>query len=388
MERARRSRRRRGARRPPRGGGGTPARAPARSPGSRVRARPVRPDGEGPSRRRSIPTRPSPTPPRSHARGPRPELLLSTARARSTAPTSSSCTRCASRRGGCAPRSRCTRPASRRSATGSCWRWSRRPADALSEARDLDVQIDYLTGYREHAPAADRAGHRQPDRAAARAAAPTADAHLAPALARLDDGGLRGPGRARWWSPAIVKAATRRTGSTRPAAVPRERGAHRRARGWTSCTRSTRRSATRRTSTELHDMRIAAKRLRYVLEIVGFAFGPPGEAARRRRPPGCRRCSARCTTATCCPARRAPRRQAARHRPRPSARVPVGEPAALATSPNRTRYRGLQGLVAFYAGTAPAALRGVRRALGQALASQFRERVETALSAPASARPR
>ena len=29
--------------------------------------------------------------------------------------------------------------------------------------------------------------------------------------------------------------------------------------------------------TELHDMRIAAKRLRYVLEIVGFAFGPPGK---------------------------------------------------------------------------------------------------------------
>src|SRR5262249_52117085 len=32
-----------------------------------------------------------------------------------------------------------------------------------------------------------------------------------------------------------------------------------------------------RNVTELHDMRIAAKRLRYVLEIVGFAFGPPGK---------------------------------------------------------------------------------------------------------------
>ena len=40
-------------------------------------------------------------------------------------------------------------------------------ADALSEARDLDVQIDYLTGYRAQVPAADRAGHRQPDHAAA-----------------------------------------------------------------------------------------------------------------------------------------------------------------------------------------------------------------------------
>jgi hypothetical protein len=30
---------------------------------------------------------------------------------------------------------------------------------------------------------------------------------------------------------------------------------------------------------ELHDMRIAAKRLRYVLEIAGFAFGPEGQRA-------------------------------------------------------------------------------------------------------------
>lgn len=31
-----------------------------------------------------------------------------------------------------------------------------------------------------------------------------------------------------------------------------------------------------------HDMRIAAKRLRYVLEVTGFAFGRPADAARRR----------------------------------------------------------------------------------------------------------
>jgi hypothetical protein len=31
-----------------------------------------------------------------------------------------------------------------------------------------------------------------------------------------------------------------------------------------------------------HDMRIAAKRLRYVLEVTGFCFGRPAEAARRR----------------------------------------------------------------------------------------------------------
>jgi hypothetical protein len=31
-----------------------------------------------------------------------------------------------------------------------------------------------------------------------------------------------------------------------------------------------------------HDMRIAAKRLRYVLEVTGFCFGKPADAARRR----------------------------------------------------------------------------------------------------------
>jgi hypothetical protein len=31
-----------------------------------------------------------------------------------------------------------------------------------------------------------------------------------------------------------------------------------------------------------HDMRIAAKRLRYVLETTGFCFGPPAQTARRR----------------------------------------------------------------------------------------------------------
>lgn len=59
-------------------------------------------------------------------------------------------------------------------------------ADALSEARDLDVQIDYLTGYREHVPVADRAGIDSLI-ALLRARRVGADAHLAPALRRLDD---------------------------------------------------------------------------------------------------------------------------------------------------------------------------------------------------------
>ncbi len=59
-------------------------------------------------------------------------------------------------------------------------------ADALSEARDLDVQIDYLTGYREHVPVADRAGIDSLI-ALLRARRIDADAQLGPALARLDD---------------------------------------------------------------------------------------------------------------------------------------------------------------------------------------------------------
>ena len=58
-------------------------------------------------------------------------------------------------------------------------------ADALSEARDLDVQVDYLTGYRTHAPVADRAGIDSLIMLL-RARRAEADAHLAPALARLD----------------------------------------------------------------------------------------------------------------------------------------------------------------------------------------------------------
>jgi CHAD domain-containing protein len=37
-----------------------------------------------------------------------------------------------------------------------------------------------------------------------------------------------------------------------------------------------------RASTAMHDMRIAAKRLRYLLELVGFCFGEVGGEAQRR----------------------------------------------------------------------------------------------------------
>lgn len=59
-------------------------------------------------------------------------------------------------------------------------------ADALSEARDLDVQIDYLTTYRSHVSPADRAGIDSLIQLL-RSRRSAADAHLAPALQRLDD---------------------------------------------------------------------------------------------------------------------------------------------------------------------------------------------------------
>ena len=62
-------------------------------------------------------------------------------------------------------------------------------ADALSEARDLDVQIDYLTGYRAQVPVADRAGIDSLI-TLLRARRAEADGQLAPALRRLEDEGF------------------------------------------------------------------------------------------------------------------------------------------------------------------------------------------------------
>jgi CHAD domain-containing protein len=64
-------------------------------------------------------------------------------------------------------------------------------ADALSEARDLDVQIDYLASYRAHVPAADRAGVDSLI-ALLRARRSEADTHLAPALERLEQEDFEG----------------------------------------------------------------------------------------------------------------------------------------------------------------------------------------------------
>jgi CHAD domain-containing protein len=130
--------------------------------------------------------------------------------------------------------------------------------------------------------------------------------------------------------------------------------------------------------TELHDMRIAAKRLRYVLEIVGFAFGPPGKQLQKEATwlqevlGEVHDCDVLIPLVDAHVA-------SLRDVDRDHLLAYEGDPAALATSPNRTRYRGLEGLVAF-----SEARRQLRYAefvehWDRLLASQFRERVETAL---------
>ena len=125
-------------------------------------------------------------------------------------------------------------------------------------------------------------------------------------------------------------------------------------------------------ATEQHDLRIAAKRLRYVLEATGFCFGAPADTARRRardlqerarRAPRLRRDAAadrRATSRRCAP--RTPRRCAsAPATPRTSSRRSSPRPAPDRLSRPRAARRRDRGAAA-------AAVRPLRRALGRARA--------------------
>ena len=81
-------------------------------------------------------------------------------------------------------------------------------------------------------------------------------------------------------------------------AAGRERRPDRRARGSTRCARSRPAALHPECADEQHDLRIAAKRLRYVLESTGFCFGDAGRHAPAAAPATSRACSATCTTAT------------------------------------------------------------------------------------------
>jgi hypothetical protein len=98
-------------------------------------------------------------------------------------------------------------------------------------------------------------------------------------------------------------------------------------------------------STEQHDMRIAAKRLRYVLEATEFCFGSPAQAARRRA----REIQEVLGELHDCDVMlplvadhaRALREQDAEGIRRRAGRAPDLDPALSAAAPHRAEYRGL-----------------------------------------------
>ena len=103
-------------------------------------------------------------------------------------------------------------------------------------------------------------------------------------------------------------------------------------------------------TTEQHDLRIAAKRLRYVLEATGFCFGAPADAARRRA----RDLQGVLGELHDCDVM-LPRVEdhvtSLRHEDAEALRERAGDaedldPALLAEAPNRTAYRGLEQLAA------------------------------------------
>ena len=86
-----------------------------------------------------------------------------------------------------------------------------------------------------------------------------------------------------------------------------------------------------------HDMRIAAKRLRYVLEVTGFVFGKPADTARRR---------ARDLQDILGEIHDCQQRDAARVRAS-AGRAPDLDPRLAARAQHRTAYRGLDVLAVY-----------------------------------------
>jgi len=133
-----------------------------------------------------------------------------------------------------------------------------------------------------------------------------------------------------------------------------------------------------RNVTELHDMRIAAKRVRYVLEIVGFAFGPPAKQLQKEATwlqevlGEVHDCDVLIPLVD-------EHVRRLRDIDRDHLLAYGGEAAGLANAPNRTRYRGLEGLVAYSEARRQLRYDEFVEHWDRLLASQFRERVEGAL---------
>jgi len=102
---------------------------------------------------------------------------------------------------------------------------------------------------------------------------------------------------------------------------------------------------------EQHDMRIAAKRLRYVLEVSGFCFGAPADNARRRAR-DLQEVLGELHDCDVMLPRVAEHAASIRGQDAAAVRLLAGdaadlEPALAAKAPNRTAYRGL-GLLAVH----------------------------------------
>ena len=99
-------------------------------------------------------------------------------------------------------------------------------------------------------------------------------------------------------------------------------------------------------ATEQHDLRIAAKRLRYVLEATGFCFGAPADTARRRAR-DLQEVLGELHDCDVMLPRISGHVEALRAADATTLRERAGDaedldPALIATAPNRTAYRGLE----------------------------------------------
>ena len=100
----------------------------------------------------------------------------------------------------------------------------------------------------------------------------------------------------------------------------------------------------------LHDMRIAAKRLRYILEVGAEpCFGPYAVEPRSSAPRTCRTCSASCTTATsssraCAPCRTSCARADALEARARAGDAPDLDPTLASGTPHAPAWRGLETL--------------------------------------------